>query len=99
MKEGGRHVGRAILVMGIVICATAVLIALIVVGYRLVKGPAVSRARLSDAQRRERVAREALLEINAAAGQWSDVDSILATEVRRVVEMYERELRRTNDVW
>lgn len=91
--------GRAILVMGIVICGTAVLIALIVVGYRLVKGPGVRRARLNEVQWRERVARDAILEIHAAADEWHDVDSVLATEVRRVVKRYENELRRTGTEW
>lgn len=86
--------GKAILVAVVVVCAAALLVTLIVVGYRLAKGPGVRRRDLARARDRYRLAEATLDDVSASVGKWSDIESVLATELRGRLNRFYAETRR-----
>jgi hypothetical protein len=86
-------VGKAIIICAVIVCVALVLVTMIVVGHRLVNGPGVRRRELRVAETHRDDLRDALDKVEAYATQFSDVDSIVSAEVRKIIREYEHQRR------
>jgi hypothetical protein len=83
-------VGRALVIAAIVIGAALVLAFIIWAGQRAIQAPQVRRRALSNVRAHLANANGTVELMLNAADNWKDVDSVLATEIRRCYQEYRK---------
>lgn len=77
--------GKAIVIAAIILAVALVIAVVVVVAKRAYEAPVIRRRELARLAQRATVNEVALEEIELAADNWKDVDSVLATEIRTIL--------------
>lgn len=75
--------GKTLVIAAIVIGAALVVAVLVYVVYRSTQGPVARRRELTNVKAENAEYRASIRRIEEYASRWSDLDSVLATEVKR----------------
>jgi len=85
-------VGKALVIAAIVVGAALVIAVLVYVAHRSIQGPAARRRELTHQRRVNSELEATIRTIESEADKWSDIDSVLATAIKR--ELHEMKVRR-----
>lgn len=86
--------GKAIIIAVIIIAVMVIVSLLIIAVNHALNAPVTRRREVKEVERRLNAAENALEQIHTSAAQWDDIDSILATEVRKQYAQYIRSITR-----
>lgn len=75
--------GRALIIAVVIVAAALVIAVIIYVAHRAVEGSTARVRDLKTLRQRHRAYQQAVANIRESAERWNDIDSVLATEIKR----------------